>query len=352
MQQGERSAFVRAVFSRPEPGRGAAGRAAAAAASPGRSVARSPAAAAACAPVVNIVSGSGGFVKHRDCAESDTICSDIFLPAVRDEGSLPRFAGGRFLKKKKKLGENHGRLWGCVWCPGTETGAGENSVYFAVSPSLYLPPSHRQRGARGTASPAGISCQASRRESGCGDPGGTSAPRPAGKIAPQLFCFHQPGRAAEPGVRMPGCGAGVQLGSRDWGTAPLGGCARGNGKFVRSPASACRSRPKPPPPPPHPRPRTRHRAGAGSEAGLYPQPLGGPGVRGEADPAGGAGWARLPEPLPSSAGPRDGSWRALGQGFVSGLLELAALRRRASRDRPAERSRRTWASPAAGCWTC
>jgi hypothetical protein len=51
----------------------------------GPSRARSVAArgGAACARVVNIVEQLRGFAKQRDCAESDTICSDSFLPAVR-----------------------------------------------------------------------------------------------------------------------------------------------------------------------------------------------------------------------------------------------------------------------------
>ena len=74
-------------------------------------------------------------------------------------------------------------------------------------------------------------------------------PLPTGKIAPQVFCFPKPFRAAEPGVRTPVCGPGcrVQRGNRVWGTAPAlggGGGARGNCKFVRSRASALSSRPK------------------------------------------------------------------------------------------------------------
>lgn len=50
---------------------------------PGRVRSQPVAGGAACARVVNIVEQLPGFAKQRDCAESDTICSDFFLPAVR-----------------------------------------------------------------------------------------------------------------------------------------------------------------------------------------------------------------------------------------------------------------------------
>lgn len=142
---------------------------------------------------------------------------------------------------------------------------------------------------------------------------------PAGKIAPQLFCFHPPVRAAEPGVGMPVCGPGCSWGAGCGGDSSALGRGGGVRAEIASLLGARRALTV------HVQsPRARHGAGAGSEAGLYPQPLdprhrgrGGPGERGEADPAGGSGWARLPELLPSSAGPEDGSQRVLGQGGSS-----------------------------------
>lgn len=167
---------------------------------------------------------------------------------------------------------------------------------------------------------------------------------PPGKLLHNSFVFfHQPGRAAEPRVRMPGCGPGCSWGAGSGGQLRLGG-ARGNGKFVRSASSAWRSRPKPP-----------HALGTrlelGPRLGCMHSPLT-PDTQAAGDRGPGrgrpSGWLRV-ETSARASGPEDGSQGAcLGRGLPSGLLELAALRGRTRRDRPPERSRGTQALPAWG----
>lgn len=127
---------------------------------------------------------------------------------------------------------------------------GENSVDFPVSPSLYLRPSHRQRGLGAPLPPIGISCQGSSRESGCGNPGDTSAPRRENCCTTLLFSFTSPVGRLSPvcGCRGAGRGAAGEPGLGDssaWGVradmASLLGAGRALAVHVQSP----------PPQPPH-----------------------------------------------------------------------------------------------------
>lgn len=111
---------------------------------------------------------------------------------------------------------------GCVWCPGTEAETERIQFIFQFPLLSTCLPSLRQRGARGTASLIGISCHGSKP--GVRGAGTRETPLPpAGKIAPQLFCFHRPRSGGRARCSGAGLRAGVQLGSRVWGTAPLGG---------------------------------------------------------------------------------------------------------------------------------
>ena len=182
----------------------------------GRSRARSAPARGcpACPRGVNIAEPLPGFARPRDGAESDTICSILsFLLFATKDPCLGLPGGGGALKKIRK--ERRNTLGVCLGS-GDAGREWENSVYFLVSPSPSLP-ALPAAGACGTASPPGISCQGSRRESGCRDPGDAPAPRRAQRSATLLFSRTGPGA----GLR-----AGVPPGRRGRGTAPARGCAQ------------------------------------------------------------------------------------------------------------------------------
>lgn len=108
--------------------------------------------------------------------------------------------------------------------------------------SFSLPTSFsRAAGARGTASLLGISSRGPAGSRGAGTR--ETPPPPAGKIAPQLFCFQKPFRVAKPvfGRRSAGPGSAGDPGLGD--SSGLGD-ARGNCKFVTRQASASHSCPK------------------------------------------------------------------------------------------------------------
>lgn len=100
-----------------------------------------------------------------------------------------------------------------------------------------FPPSHGLRGLVAPLPGPGLVARGAAGSRGAGTR--ETPPPPAGKIAPQVFCFRKSFRAPEPGVRTPVCGPRCSVVAGFGGQLPLaGGGGRGNCKFVRSRASA------------------------------------------------------------------------------------------------------------------